>query len=409
MNNYQYYRPITKIAIDPPSQSQRTNRLSSGYAKDRMKQEEEYEAIANADLEEDDLSEILLKMSEVALQAKYENTTKAKGPAPTFTLLHSLPGYTIGDTLRSEDKILCYSKDDATSTSTFAIMNNLRPNDCAFVLRSDGSFTYSIFDGHAYGDASMSFRVDERGNFKVIPVSHVASMVKVPTLRRRDDKVNSRHSPRARARAGTAAVAVRHQHSRSLTVARKTRVPTSEARTNREPMISSSLPPIKITTEVNSENKDGTAKLFSTHKSGGGGPTTMMPQTLTSGRVGRRYRRATGASRDSVHPNLTTLMSITLSSSLPPMNTVTTVEIKTQDGKIKTVPMYKPGMDVLYYSKGPVITMDDNTALMSPARVIDIHLSNKNLLGPSYTIRLMDGQEIKADNDDIAHERLFAY
>jgi len=256
MNNYQYYRPVKKITTIPPSQ--RANRLSSGYVKDCMKKEEEYEAIANADLEEDNLSVILLKlkMSEVALQAKYDNTTKAKVPAPTFTLLRSLPGYTIGDTLRSEDKVLCYFKDDATSTSTFAIMNDLRPNDCAFVLRSDGSFTYSIFDGHAYGDASMSFRVNERGIFKAIPVSHFASMVKVPTLRRRDDRVNSDHSPRARARAGTAAVAVRPQHSRSLTVARKIRVPTSEARSrrNRAPMISSSLPPIKITTEVNSEN-----------------------------------------------------------------------------------------------------------------------------------------------------------
>jgi len=373
-----------------------------------MKQEEEYEAIVNADLEESDLSDILLKMSEVALQVKDDNTTKAKVPAPTFTLLRSLPGYTIGDTLRNEDKILCYFKDDATSTSTFDIMNNLRPNDCAFVLRSDGSFTYSIFDGHAYGDASMSFRVNERGNFKVIPVSHFASMVKVPTLRRRDNRVNSKHSPRARARAGTAAVAVRHQHSRSLTVAPKTRVPTGEARRNRAPMISSSLPPVKITTELNSENKDGTAKLFSTHKSGGEGPTTIMSQSLTSGRVGRRYRRATGACRDGFHPNPTTLMSITLSSSMPPINTVATAEIKTQDGKTKTVPMYKPGMDVLYCNKGPVITMDDNTALMSPARVIDIHLSNTHLLEPSYTIRLIDGQEIQADNDDIAHERLFA-
>ena len=343
-----YYRPVAKNATSQPSQ--RENRFSSGYLKDKMKQETEYEAIANADLDEDDLSDILRKSTNVGQPAK--DTTKTK--VPTFAILRSLPGYAIGDTLRNEDKILCCSK-EATSLA----MNNMLPNDCAFVLRSDGSYTYAIFNGHANGDGSMSFRVNERGHSKPIHASHFSTTVKVPMLRHRE------HTPRARG-------IVRHQHSRSLasvhdgTATRKDRAPTCQARKNRAPM-SSSLPPIKISWEAESKTKESSAGLFSAHKRGG-----RISQNLASG----RHNRKAGAR---VHPALS-----------PPASavTVTKIEVKTEDGKTETVPIYKPGMDVLY--KGP-------TCVVS-ARILGVNLSH-SLLEPSYTIRLMDGRETQCTSE----------
>lgn len=94
-----------------------------------------------------------------------------------YKIIRSLPGYTIGDVLRAEEKILCYSKD-----ATLFAMNKLRANDCAFLRRSDGSFTYSLYEGRVKGDdSSLSFRIDE-GHIKRIPISKFCTLVKVPVL-----------------------------------------------------------------------------------------------------------------------------------------------------------------------------------------------------------------------------------
>ena len=96
---------------------------------------------------------------------------------PEYKILRSLPGYNIGDPLRKEDLILCYSK-EATS---FA-MNRIRPGDCVFILRSDGSFTYALYEGHAKRDtSSLSFQVDN-GHFKRVSTSKFCKLVKVPVL-----------------------------------------------------------------------------------------------------------------------------------------------------------------------------------------------------------------------------------
>mmetsp|Transcript_12046 Transcript_12046/g.29423 ORF Transcript_12046/g.29423 Transcript_12046/m.29423 type:complete len:222 (-) Transcript_12046:117-782(-) len=95
-----------------------------------------------------------------------------------YKVLRSLPKYRIGDRMRKEDMILCHSKE-----ATAFAMKKLRPNDCAFVLRSDGSFTYALYQGHVEGNSSMvSFRVSDRGHWKLLPTKTFCDRVKVPTL-----------------------------------------------------------------------------------------------------------------------------------------------------------------------------------------------------------------------------------
>lgn len=97
--------------------------------------------------------------------------------ATGYTILRSLPGYNIGDSLRKEDLTLCCSKE-----ATAFAMNKLLPNDCAFILRSDGSFTYAIYQGRATADAPMLFRVDEQGSSKKVSVSKFCQLVKVAAV-----------------------------------------------------------------------------------------------------------------------------------------------------------------------------------------------------------------------------------
>lgn len=105
---------------------------------------------------------------------------EASSPRQAYNILRSLPGYTIGDPLRKQDKVLCYCK-----AATSYAMNKLRAGDCSFIMRSDGSFTYAIYEGPHKGDSStMSFQVDNhgQGHFKRIPVATFCKLVKVPVL-----------------------------------------------------------------------------------------------------------------------------------------------------------------------------------------------------------------------------------
>lgn len=54
---------------------------------------------------------------------------------------------------------------------------------CAFVRRSDRSFTYGLCRGRGTGD-ELSFRVDERGRCKTLAREQCAANVKVPALAR---------------------------------------------------------------------------------------------------------------------------------------------------------------------------------------------------------------------------------
>ena len=91
-----------------------------------------------------------------------------------FTILKSLSGYKLGEPLRNEDLILC------SCESTLAAVKKIRPNDCGFILRSDGTYKYSLFDGWKT-DGGLQFEV-EQGKYKVVPVANIAEFVKIPML-----------------------------------------------------------------------------------------------------------------------------------------------------------------------------------------------------------------------------------
>ena len=111
----------------------------------------------------------------------------SSAPAPRYLRRSSLSGYAPGDALeRADEALLLPYLDDGPRTvdemraSVHAgLIDALEPRDCAFVLRSDGSYTYALFEGRLPlpsnddDDANneggaLSFIVDERGCFKII-------------------------------------------------------------------------------------------------------------------------------------------------------------------------------------------------------------------------------------------------
>lgn len=81
-----------------------------------------------------------------------------------YKVIRSLPGYDVGSSLKHDDEILTSSIE-----GTAYAMSRMRFNDCAFVMRSGGKFTYALFEGKEEGrdGTNYSFRVDDRGSFKV--------------------------------------------------------------------------------------------------------------------------------------------------------------------------------------------------------------------------------------------------
>ena len=62
-------------------------------------------------------------------------------------------------------------------------MDKLRFGSYVFVKRSYGSFTYALYDGLVKRDPSlMSFRVNDRGDFKRLRANKVATTVMVPVI-----------------------------------------------------------------------------------------------------------------------------------------------------------------------------------------------------------------------------------
>lgn len=97
-----------------------------------------------------------------------------------YKILRHVPGYFVGDPLRKADRILCLDLD-----LTAYALEKLRPGDAAFVGRSNGSFTYSVYHGLSKtNENELWFRVDDRGCFKTIQRNHFLIKVKVPALPR---------------------------------------------------------------------------------------------------------------------------------------------------------------------------------------------------------------------------------
>jgi len=125
-------------------------------------------------------SSVNTKLKRISLRHTNNEGEENKSPldvssTKAYTILKSLNGYALGDGLRNEDSILC-----SCTESTLAAVKKIQPNDCGFILRSDGTYKYSLFDGYKR-DGSLQFQV-EQGKYKVVPVANIAEFVKIPML-----------------------------------------------------------------------------------------------------------------------------------------------------------------------------------------------------------------------------------
>jgi len=232
-----------------------------------------------------------------------------------YTILKSLNGYALGDGLRNEDSILC------SCETTLAAVKKIQPNDCGFILRSDGTYKYSSFDGWK-DDGSLQFQVD-KGKYKVVPVANIAEFVKIPML-----PVSS-SARRSSIRLSTSGRVV---SKRRNSVSKK------------------SLPTGRLITDKKKKNKKG-------KKQG------KVPPQQPKSHEGLIYCKG----RE--------------------------VMYKGSNGVVRKI--YQKGSSVLYKGKN-----GEEEAL-----ILDVHLDDK--MEPYYTIRLIDGREIRqTDNDHIVMEKL---
>ena len=101
-----------------------------------------------------------------------------------------LAGYSIGDKGSDGDMMIDSKK------ATAAAVGKTRPNDAAFVRRSDGAWTYAIVMNRSHGvSPSIRFKVNARGSTKEFPMSQWGTYIR-PIGRRGD-------SPPANAKSGS--------------------------------------------------------------------------------------------------------------------------------------------------------------------------------------------------------------
>jgi len=114
-----------------------------------------------------------------------------------------LTGYSIGDKGSDGDMMINSKK------ATAAAVGEIRPNDAAFVRRSDGTWTYAIVMNRSHGASpSIRFKVNARGSTKEFPISQWGTYVR-PIGRRGD-------SPPANAKSGSDSGLSAHLDSRKL-------------------------------------------------------------------------------------------------------------------------------------------------------------------------------------------------
>jgi len=233
-----------------------------------------------------------------------------------YTILKSLSGYKLGEPLRNEDSILC-----SCTESTLAAVKKIQPNDCGFILRSDGTYKYSLFDGWK-DDGSLQFKVDQ-GKYKVVPVANIAEFIKIPML-----PVSS-SARRSSIRLSTSGRVV---SKRRTSVSKK------------------SLPTGRQIKEKKKNNKKGKKQ-------------SRVTQQEPKGHEGLIYCKG----RE--------------------------VMYKGSNGVVRKI--YQKDSSVLYKGRDGEVE----------ALILDVHFDDE--MEPYYTIRLIDGREIRqTDNDHIVMEKL---
>ena len=264
-------------------------------------------------------SSVNTKLKRISLRHTNNEGEENKSPldvsTKAYTILKSLSGYKLGDGLRNEDSILC------SCESTLAAVKKIQPNDCGFILRSDGTYKYALFEGYKE-DGSLQFKVEE-GKYKVVPVANIAEFVKIPML-----QVSS-SARRSSIRLSTSGRVV---SKRRTSVSKK------------------SLPTGRQTKDKKKNNKNKKGKK-------------QVPQLEPKSHEGLIYCRG----RE--------------------------VMYKGSNGVVRKI--YQKDSSVLYKGRD-----GEEEAL-----ILDVHLDDE--MEPYYTIRLIDGREIRqTDNDHIVMEKL---
>lgn len=100
------------------------------------------------------------------------------GSSPRFEILKSLPGYSLGDTLRDGDAALCQHRE-----ATKLAWKECSEGQYVFIKRSGGALTYARCEGYdADEPTSLSFAVDNKGHFKVVGESRWSKLIRVPAI-----------------------------------------------------------------------------------------------------------------------------------------------------------------------------------------------------------------------------------
>ena len=246
-----------------------------------------------------------------------ENKSSLDVSSQAYTILKSLNGYALGDGLRNEDSILC------SCETTLAAVQKIQPNDCGFILRSDGIYKYALFDGYKE-DGALQYQV-EKGKYKVVPVAYIAEFIKIPML-----PVSS---------------SARRSSIRLSTSGRV--VSKRRASVNKR----SSLPTSRQTKDKKKKNKKGKKQ-------------SRVPPQQPKSHEGLIYCKG----RE--------------------------VMYKGSNGIVRKI--YQKDSSVLYKGRNG----EEEAAL-----ILDVHLDDE--MEPYYTIRLLDGREIRqTDNDHIVMEQL---
>ena len=87
-----------------------------------------------------------------------------------------IPGYSLGSMAQKRDIA------DVSSEATVVAVHKLRVGDCAFVCRSDGTWSYALVKSRsdADNDEAITFQVDTQGSIKICKILQFASHVRLP-------------------------------------------------------------------------------------------------------------------------------------------------------------------------------------------------------------------------------------
>lgn len=88
-----------------------------------------------------------------------------------------LPNYSTGDSMCRKEDMMSLSREEAVDA-----VSKLHVTDCAFILRSNGTWSYAILKARSDGDdLSLTFEVNSKGSTKKIAMHQWGGRVRPPS------------------------------------------------------------------------------------------------------------------------------------------------------------------------------------------------------------------------------------